>query len=98
MCTGCMGNADFLLTSGIVGAAGLRVTARRLLTGRRDPIVTETEAADFVASLTLGSADPGHDSARAEALSAGGAVSGPASVAPSPDRTRSPLPARAGRP
>ena len=25
MCMGCMGNADFLVTSGIVGAASLRV-------------------------------------------------------------------------
>jgi hypothetical protein len=30
MCMGCATNADFLLTSGILGAASLRVAARRL--------------------------------------------------------------------
>jgi len=53
MCTGCMANADFVLTGGILGAASLRVGARQLLprSPRRTRKVTDEEAASFVASL-----------------------------------------------
>lgn len=53
MCMGCMNTADFVVTGGILGAASVRVGARRLLSapGRWASKVTDTEAADFVASL-----------------------------------------------
>lgn len=53
MCTGCVANADFVLTSGILGAASLRAGARQLLprSSRRPRRVTDEEAASFVASL-----------------------------------------------
>lgn len=57
MCMGCMGNADFLLTGGILGAASLRVTARRFLSvpGRRHASkVTEAEVEAFIGSLAPG--------------------------------------------
>lgn len=52
MCTGCIANADFVLTSGILGAASLRIGARQLLP--RAPWsrkVTDEEVASFIASL-----------------------------------------------
>jgi hypothetical protein len=53
MCMGCMANADFVLTSGVLGAAGLRVGARQLLprSPRWPRKVTDEETAAFVASL-----------------------------------------------
>ena len=53
MCMGCASNADFLVTSGILGAASLRVAARRVLptTPRWARKVTDAEAEHFVASL-----------------------------------------------
>jgi hypothetical protein len=53
MCMGCMSNADFLVTGGVLGAASVRVGLRRLL-----PVppafarkVTDEEATAFIASL-----------------------------------------------
>lgn len=53
MCMGCMSNADFVVTSGILGAASLRVGARQLLprAPRWARRVTDDEASEFVASL-----------------------------------------------
>jgi hypothetical protein len=53
MCMGCMANADFMLTSGIVGAASLRVAARSALPGviRRPRKVTDAEVSEFLAGL-----------------------------------------------
>lgn len=53
MCMGCMANADFAVTSGILGAASLRVGARRFLPNapRWARKVTDREADEFVASL-----------------------------------------------
>jgi hypothetical protein len=53
MCMGCATNADFLVTSGILGAASLRVAARRVLptTPRWARKVSDEEAAGFVSSL-----------------------------------------------
>ncbi len=53
MCMGCMGNADFLLTGGIVGAASVRVAARSLLpTFVRAPRkVSAEEVSEFLAGL-----------------------------------------------
>jgi hypothetical protein len=53
MCMGCMGNADFLLTGGIVGAASLRVAARSALPGviRRPRKVSDGEVSEFLAGL-----------------------------------------------
>ena len=53
MCMGCMSNADFVVTSGILGAASLRVGARQLLprAPRWARRVTDSEANEFVASL-----------------------------------------------
>lgn len=53
MCMGCMANADFALTSGILGAASVRVGLRRYLPGQllRRRRVTDQEVCDFVASL-----------------------------------------------
>jgi hypothetical protein len=53
MCMGCMTNADFVLTSGMLGAASIRVGARRFLprAPRWARKVTDAEAAAFVASL-----------------------------------------------
>lgn len=53
MCMGCMTNADVVLTSGILGAAGVRVGARQLLSRppRWTRMVTDEEAREFVASL-----------------------------------------------
>lgn len=53
MCTGCIANADFVLTSGILGAASLRVGARQLLprAPRWSCKVTDEEVASFLASL-----------------------------------------------
>lgn len=53
MCMGCMTNADFVLTSGLLGAASMRVGARRFLprAPRWARKVTDAEAAAFVASL-----------------------------------------------
>jgi hypothetical protein len=54
MCMGCMSNADFLVTGGMVGAAGVRVGVRRLAStpARWARKVTDEEAQEFVASLT----------------------------------------------
>jgi len=48
-----MANADFALTSGILGAASVRVGLRRYLPGPllRRRKVSEQEVCDFVASL-----------------------------------------------
>lgn len=53
MCMGCMTSADFVVTSGVLGAASLRVGARRLLptAPRWARKVSDREAAAFVASL-----------------------------------------------
>lgn len=53
MCMGCMTNADFVLTSGLLGAAGVRVGARQLFHGanRWTRKVTDEEALAFVDSL-----------------------------------------------
>jgi hypothetical protein len=53
MCMGCMTNADFVVTSGILGAASMRVGARRFLprAPRWARKVSDAEAAAFVASL-----------------------------------------------
>lgn len=53
MCMGCMANADFAVTSGILGAASVRVGLRRFLPSapRWARKVTDREADDFVASL-----------------------------------------------
>lgn len=53
MCMGCASNADFLVTSGILGGASLRVAARRFLpvTPRWARKVTDEEADAFVAEL-----------------------------------------------
>jgi hypothetical protein len=53
MCMGCASNADFLVTSGVLGAASLRVAARRVLptTPRWARRVSDEEAAGFVSSL-----------------------------------------------
>ena len=52
MCMGCMAQADFLATGGVLGIAGLRVGARSLLgKGRSVPKVSDAEANEFVASL-----------------------------------------------
>jgi hypothetical protein len=49
-----MANADFVLTSGVLGAASLRVGARQLLPRgpRWKGKVTDEETASFVASLS----------------------------------------------
>ena len=72
MCMGCMGNADFLLTGGILGAASLRVTARRFLSapGRRHAHkVTDAEVEAFIGSLAPGdpAAEPGASATSDEA-------------------------------
>ena len=56
MCMGCMANADFAVTSGLLGAASLRVGARRFLSTapRWTRKVTDREASEFVASLAPG--------------------------------------------
>lgn len=53
MCMGCMSNADFVVTSGLLGAASLRVGARQLLprAPRWTRKVSDGEAHEFVASL-----------------------------------------------
>jgi hypothetical protein len=53
MCMGCMTNADFVLTSGVLGAASMRVGVRRFLprAPRWARKVSDAEAAAFVASL-----------------------------------------------
>jgi hypothetical protein len=53
MCMGCMSNADFVVTSGLLGAASLRVGARQLLprAPRWARKVSDGEAHQFVASL-----------------------------------------------
>lgn len=53
MCMGCMANGDFLLTSGILGAASVRVGLRRFLPGlpTRHRKVTDDEVTAFMASL-----------------------------------------------
>lgn len=53
MCMGCMANADFALTSGVLGAAAARVGLRRFIpTWRRSARrVTDEEAAVFVEAL-----------------------------------------------
>jgi len=74
MCMGCMANGDFLLTSGILGAASVRVGLRRYLPGlptwpRK---VTDDEASEFVASLAPASAtkpEPKVDAARPTTVS-----------------------------
>lgn len=60
MCAGCMGTADFLFTSGVLGAASLKVAGRRLLPGnpRRDRKVTDAEADEFVARLKRATPEP----------------------------------------
>lgn len=63
MCMGCMANADFAVTSGILGAASLRVGARRFLpkAPRWSRKVTDREAEDFLASLTPSTDHPAVD-------------------------------------
>lgn len=53
MCMGCMSNADFVVTGGLLGAASLRVGARQLLprAPRWARKVSDGEAHEFVASL-----------------------------------------------
>ncbi len=53
MCMGCMSNADFLLTSGILGVASVKAGALQLLPPslRRTRPVTDEEADAFMASL-----------------------------------------------
>ena len=52
MCMGCMAQADFLATGGVLGLAGLRVGARSLFgKGRSAPKVSDAEADEFVAAL-----------------------------------------------
>lgn len=53
MCMGCMNNADFLISGGMVGAASLRVGVRRFLpvAPRWTRRVSDAEADEFVASL-----------------------------------------------
>lgn len=61
MCMGCMSNADFVLTSGILGAASVRAGARQLLPGTFawTGKVTDDEARAFMASLVpAASAEP----------------------------------------
>jgi len=50
-----MANGEFVLTSGILGAASLRVGLRQLLPGvlQSNRKVTDEEATDFVASLAV---------------------------------------------
>lgn len=66
MCAGCMGTADFLLTSGVLGAASLKVAGRRLLPGRPGRgKVTDAEADAFITRLRTGpapEADPAEPS------------------------------------
>lgn len=59
MCLSCFSNADFALTSGLLGAASLRVGARQLLPRARQWArpVSDEEAAAFVASLRPAEAD-----------------------------------------
>ncbi len=54
MCMGCMSNADFLVTSGVMGMASLRIGLRRILpvTPAFARPVTDLEAEAFVASLS----------------------------------------------
>lgn len=53
MCMGCMSTADFVVTGGVLGAASLRVSARRLMSspGRWAAKVSDEEAAEFLQSL-----------------------------------------------
>ena len=53
VCMGCMANGEFVLTSGILGAASLRVGLRQLLPGGLQSSwkVSDDEATDFAASL-----------------------------------------------
>jgi hypothetical protein len=55
-----MANADFVLTSGVLGAASLRVGARQLLprAPRWTLKVSDDEAASFVASLSPAPHEP----------------------------------------
>ncbi|MGK2948738.1 MAG: hypothetical protein ACSLFP_09200 [Acidimicrobiales bacterium] len=54
MCMGCASNADFIVTSGILGGASLRVAARRFLpvTPQWARKVTDEEANAFVAEVS----------------------------------------------
>ena len=56
---GCMANGDFLLTSGILGAASVRVGLRRYLPGlpTRPRKVTDDEVSAFMASLARATGD-----------------------------------------
>lgn len=52
MCMQCMANGDFLLTSGILGAASVRVGLRRFLPELRKPATaTDEDARRLVAPL-----------------------------------------------
>jgi hypothetical protein len=61
MCMGCASNADFIVTSGILGGASLRVAARRFLptTPRWARRVSDGEAQAFVAGLQAADPEPG---------------------------------------
>lgn len=54
MCMGCMSNADFLVTGGVMSIASLRIGLRRILpvTPAFARPVTDLEAEAFVASLS----------------------------------------------
>lgn len=62
MCMGCMANADFVVTGGILGAASVRVGARRLLprAPRWTRKVTDDEARASLASIEPSTVDRGH--------------------------------------
>lgn len=72
MCMGCMAQADFLATGGVLGLAGLRVGARRLLgtRGSGSRKVSDAEADEFVASLQVHQ-PPGASSSPPEAGAVG---------------------------
>jgi len=61
MCMGCMSNAEFLVASGVVGAASLRVGLRALLPTPPAFLrkVTDEEAAAFVAAMQSGTIPAG---------------------------------------
>ena len=57
MCMGCMGNADLLLTSGILGAAGARIGLKRRWPGRA-PSRSDDAALEEPISGTARADDP----------------------------------------
>lgn len=84
MCMGCASNADFIVTSGILGGASLRVAARRFLPtpprwARR---VSDREADAFVAGLQA--APPALSPAEETACAAGPVLGDPSLPAPRP--------------